>query len=41
MMVNYLYSNIVENNGRTVLKNVNHSIHLNDAEFKIIYINII
>lgn len=41
-MVTYLYSDMIKKNGRrTVLKNVNHSISLNEAEFKIIHIYII
>lgn len=40
-MVTYLYYDMIKKNGRTVLKNVNHSISLNEAEFKIIHIYII
>lgn len=41
-MVTYLYSDMRKNNGRwTVLKNVNHSVSLKEAEFKIVQIYII
>ena len=40
-MATYLYSDMTRKNGRSaVLKNVNHSITLNEVEFKIIQIDV-
>ena len=39
-MATYLYSDMIKNNGRTVLKNENHSVILNEVEFKAIKIDI-